>query len=410
MAATRRKASQKNSSQSFDVCVAGSGLAGLTAALALGRQGCSVAAIAPAATRPDLRTTALFAASIDYLKRLDVWDKMAQGAAKLASIRLIDATDRLVRAPQVDFHANEIGLEAFGYNVANRVLGSVLRDAAMATGNVTFIEDSVEDASFTHEGATLNLAGGSTIDCRLAVAADGRNSVLRRVSNIGEHRWQYPQSALVLDFEHEIPHHDVSTEFHTPAGPFAAVPLGEKRSSLVWVEQPGRAEALSALPFEELEIAIEERMQSMLGKIHIVSKVQTWPLSGMTARRYGMGPLVLVGEAAHVFPPIGAQGFNLGIRDVELVDRLAAASGRDGLAGLGERYHARRLLDIGARTAGVDVLNRSLLSAFLPVQIARSLALQAFAGIGPLRRMVMREGVAPGSQLRHLMDRLLPAR
>ncbi|MEC9342548.1 MAG: FAD-dependent monooxygenase, partial [Pseudomonadota bacterium] len=154
---------------------------------------------------------------------------------------------------------------------------------------------------------------------------------------------------------------------------------------------------------------IERLMQSMLGRIRILGEVQAWPLSGMTARRFGSGSLVLVGEAAHVFPPIGAQGFNLGIRDVQLVDRLTAA-GKGGLSRLGDSYHARRLADIGTRTASIDLLNRSLLSGFLPVQAARSLALHAFSGIGPLRRMVMREGVAPGSQFRHLADRLLPAR
>ena len=399
-----------NDTRSFDVCVAGAGLAGLTAALALGRQGFSTAVIAPASERKDLRTTALFAASVDYLKRLEIWDAVADNAARLATIRLIDATDRLLRAPQVDFDASEIGLPAFGYNVTNQALIAALHDAAQATGQVRFIEDSVQDARFGPQGATLELSGGQRIDCRLSVAADGRNSVLRRASGLGEHRWSYPQTALVLDFEHDFPHNDISTEFHTAAGPVAVVPLGDRRSSLVWVERPERAEALAALPLDELALRVEQRMQSMLGKVRITSKVQTWPLSGMTARRYGKGPLVLVGEAAHVFPPIGAQGFNLGIRDVELVDRLAATAGRDGLASLGERYHARRLPDIGTRTASIDVLNRSLLSGFLPVQIARTAALHAFAGIGPLRRMVMREGVAPGTQFRHLKDRLLPAR
>lgn len=396
--------------RTFDVCVAGSGLAGLTAALALARQGFSTAVVAPAPARKDLRTTALFAGSVDYLKSLGIWDKVAGDAARLATIRLIDATDRLLRAPQVDFNASEIGLDAFGYNVTNQTLVTALGEAAEATGYVTFIEDSVEDAGFDGQGATLKLAGGDKIRCRLAVAADGRNSVLRRVSGLGEHRWSYPQTALVLDFEHDFPHHDVSTEFHTRAGPFAVVPLADRRSSLVWVERPERAEALATLPVEELAQKVEQRMQSMLGRVRIQSRVQTWPLSGMTAKRYGKGPLVLVGEAAHVFPPIGAQGFNLGIRDVELVDRLAAAAGPDGLSKLGERYHARRLPDIGSRTASIDVLNRSLLSGFLPVQAARTLALHAFAGIGPLRRMVMREGVSPGTQFRHVVDRLLPAR
>lgn len=392
-----------------DAGVAGAGLAGLTAALALGLRGYRVTAVAPVQTRPDLRTTALLADSVVFLERLGVWEEVSGEAAPLVTMRLIDATGRLFRAPQVDFNAGEIGLKAFGYNVRNDVLGTALRRAAEATGIVSFVEATVADATFSSTGATFILSDGRQIGCRLAVAADGRESLLRKASGIGERKWAYPQVATVLNFEHEFDHQDTSTEFHTVSGPFTVVPLGTRRSSLVWVARPEKAEAIAGTGRDELEREIEERMGSMLGKVRIVSDIQRFPLSGMTANRYGKGPLVLVGEAAHLFPPIGAQGFNLGLRDVELVDRLAATAGREGLCGIGESYHRRRALDIGMRTASIDVMNRSLLSDFLPVQLARSIALSALGGISPLRRMAMREGVAPGSELRHLIGSLRKA-
>ncbi|GIL02499.1 MAG: 2-octaprenyl-6-methoxyphenyl hydroxylase [Alphaproteobacteria bacterium] len=401
---TRPSASRQAPPIEADIGIAGAGLAGLAAALATAGRGFSVVVVAPAPTRPDLRTTALLASSVAFLDRLGVWQEMADAAAPLAAMRIVDATGRLFRAPQADFRAAEIGLAAFGHNLRNDILGQALRAAAIATGRMSFVQAAVEDAVFRPDGATLLMSDGRRLDCRLAVAADGRNSVLRRASGIGERQWSYPQTAVVLNFEHEFDHHDTSTEFHTPSGPFTVVPLGPRQSSLVWVERPREAARIAAAPPAELAREIEDRMQSMLGKVRIVSDIQAFPLAGMTARRFGRGPLVLVGEAAHLFPPIGAQGFNLGLRDVELLDRLAGACGRDGLPRLGERYHRQRALDIGLRTASVDLMNRSLLSAFLPVQMARSLALHALCAIAPLRRLAMREGIAPGSQLRHLLD------
>ncbi|WP_207211421.1 FAD-dependent monooxygenase, partial [Rhodoplanes serenus] len=120
----------------------------------------------------------------------------------------------------------------------------------------------------------------------------------------------------VLNFGHELPHQDVSTEFHTEAGPFTQVPLPGNRSSLVWVQKPRDAEVTLKLAPNVLSRTIEDRLQSILGKVTAEGIPQSFPLSGMAARRFGKGRTMLVGEAAHAFPPIGAQGLNLSLRDV----------------------------------------------------------------------------------------------
>jgi 2-octaprenyl-6-methoxyphenol hydroxylase len=389
----------------YDVAVVGGGLAGATASLALARHGLSVALIAPAQSGKDGRTTALLSSSVDYLRTLGIWDEVAARVSPLATMRIIDATNRLVRAPEVAFHSSEIGLPAFGYNVANSDLVSALGAAAEKTGKVRRIDDRVEGATFSAAGQQLVLSGGQTIEYRLVVGADGRGSAIRHMSGTGVREWSYPQTALVLDFAHTLPHHDASTEFHTPEGPFTCVPLGDLRSSLVWVQKPERAQERLGLTKAELAIAIERQMHSFLGKVTILSDVQAWPLSGMIARRFGGDGFVLVGEAGHAFPPIGAQGFNLGLRDVELLDRLAARCDPAQLASIGNEFSAKRFADVATRTLSVDVLNRSLLSAFLPVQLVRAAGMHAISAIGPLRRLMMREGVAPGGQLRALADR-----
>ena len=117
--------------------------------------------------------------------------------------------------------------------------------------------------------------------------------------------------------------------------------------------------------------------------------------------------IALIGEAAHAIPPIGAQGLNLGLRDAAIIGELAVETcrhgGDAGAADVLSRYDAARRIDIKSRTLAVDLLNRSLLSDFLPVQGARGLGLYLIDRIGPLRRAVLREGVAPSASQPRLM-------
>jgi 2-octaprenyl-6-methoxyphenol hydroxylase len=387
------------------ILVAGGGLAGLTAALALGRQGHQVVLAAPPAPTADGRTTALLGDSVNLLESLAVWQRIAPMAHALRIMRIIDATGRLLRAPQADFRAQEIGMDAFGYNVANADLLEALIGALSEHDNIRVFEEPV--TGLTEEGGSsaVTLKDGSTIHAALVVAADGRNSVVRQSAGIGVRTWNYPQVAVVCNLRHTLPHHDISTEFHTPTGPFTVVPLGDRSSSLVCVEDAAGAERLMELDREALNLEIERRMQSILGKIEVDGKLQKFPLSGMMATKFAAGRTVLVGETSHVFPPIGAQGYNLSLRDVATLTGLTGAI--HGNAELAERipiivrqYDARRRGDVHARTASVDLLNRSLLSPYLPVQVLRSLGIAALSSIGPLRRFAMREGAVAGSGLR----------
>ena len=206
--------------------------------------------------------------------------------------------------------------------------------------------------------------------------------------------------ALACNVAHTRPHRDTSTEFHTEAGPFTVVPLPGQRSSLVWVTPPAEASGLADLSDDELSAEIERRSHSILGKIVVEPGRSLFPLAIETARRLAAPRVVLVGEAAHVIPPIGAQGLNLGLRDAATVGELVVEAHRDGRDLGGEDltggYERTRRADVMTRTVGVDLLNRSLLSGFLPLQGARGLGLLLLDRIGPLRRAVMREGVDAG--------------
>lgn len=382
-----------------DVVVVGAGAAGIAAALAFARDGFRVALVGSPEARRDGRTVALLDGSVRFLDHLGAWSRLRAEAAPLEVMRLIDDTGSLFRPPPVAFQASEIELEAFGWNIENAVLVSHLADLARSTERIEILPSNATSCDAHENSAVLHLEDGSRIEAHLVVAADGRNSKLRDATGMRVRTWSYPQSALTTILAHERDHRETSTEFHTRHGPFTLVPLPGRRSSLVWVTEPDEAKRLAGLGDEALALAIERQAQSILGRMRLDGPRGCVPMSGLSVDRFVADRLALVGEAAHVFPPIGAQGLNLGFRDVAaLRDGLVDArrAGEDiGSARALARYNRSRDLDVRLRTAAVDGLNRTLLSGLLPADLLRGVGLIALAGIGPLRRAVMREGVLP---------------
>lgn len=383
---------------SVDVIVAGAGPAGLIAALAFAHAGFGVRLIGPEAGAQDRRTTALMAPSMAFLDRLGVRDAIVGEAAPLRTMRIIDVTKRLVRSGPVSFHASEIGEDAFGWNVPNAVLARELQKAVQAQPSIVWTKVAIREWRTGGDSIVAIPEDAPPVSARLAVAADGRNSPAREAAGIRVLRHAYDQAALVFNFAHVREHGFVSTEFHTETGPFTQVPLPGRRSSLVWVLRPERAEELAALSDEELSTLVEERMQSALGKVTIEPGRQVYPLSSAMPVTFARNRIALVGEAAHVFPPIGAQGLNLGIRDVRDLVEIAGRNVADpGAAAALDAYSRRRRPDIVARTGAVHALNRSLLSDLLPAQVARMAGLGLLGAFSPLRAFFMREGLEPGS-------------
>ncbi len=387
-----------------EVAVIGGGPVGLVSAIALAAAGVDTLLIAPPA-EDDHRTTALLAGSVTALATLGVWNACLPHAAPLVAIRIIDDTRRLLRAPEVMFAATEIGLDSFGHNIENRHLIAGLQRRA-AELNIPRIAAAALAVASEPAGATIKLAERS-LRARLVVGADGQHSMCRAAAGIGTNRRSYPQTALTLNLAHLKPHHDVTTEFHTEHGPFTLVPLPGRRSSLICVLDPPGAAALFAMTDTELAIEIERRAHSLLGKVSIEPGRGLFPLAVETARTLARERIALVGEAAHVVPPIGAQGLNLGLRDAATLAEIVADAQRRG-ADIGSpavltRYDLQRRADVTSRTIAIDLLNRSLLTDFVPVHGARGLSLFLADRFAPLRRVLMREGVMPAASQPRLM-------
>ena len=392
-----------------DIIIAGAGAAGLTLGIALAEAGFQVIVVGRLDLRRNGRTVALFEASLRLYRALGLWRRLAGQTAPLAAIRIIDATDSLFHPPPAEFEAAEIGLAAFGQNIENADLVAELAAAARLLPGLKLIESLLTDYQFNAESVAATLEDGSRLEAALIVGADGRGSPLRSAAAMGVREWTYPQTAMTTILTHREPHNDTSVEFHTRAGPFTLVPLpprGERahRSSLVWLMKPDEAERRKALDVAALAAEIDHLAHRVVGKTELEGDRGFFPISGMRARRLTGSRLALVGDAGHFFPPIGAQGLNLGLRDVAELAECLEGSSADAGAPLGlDRYEQRRAADIVSRTISVDLLNRSLLFNLPPVDFARAAGMVAAMAFGPLRRALMREGVLPQGRLPRLM-------
>lgn len=381
-----------DTNSALNAIVVGGGPVGWLSALALSQNGINTKLLAKKEPLNDLRTVALMQGSLAFLDDLEIDPASVKDVAALETMRLIDGTKRLFRAPEVSFAASEIGHPYFALNVPVLGLVKQIQEKLSSYSNFEHISHMVSEVSLSDIVET-RLDNDDVLVSDVIIGADGRGSKVRESANISIKKWSYPQTAFITQFSHSKPHMNVSTEFHTETGPFTLVPLSGNRSSVVCVVKPDTADDLLALDDVGLISELEERSRHLVGKISDIGARQTFPMSSQISSKMAVGRTFLVGESGHAFPPIGAQGLNLGIRDVqELAKQLKHKTSSD-IDRTAVTYNKARRLDVTTRTMGVDLLNRSLLTDFLPVQSLRGLGLFATKSITPIRKAMMREGL-----------------
>ena len=376
----------------YDIAIIGGGLAGAAAAVAFASKGLHCVQFAPKGPE-DRRTSALMGPSVDFLVQSGLIVDASAHGVPLRAIRIIDATSRLVRAPETLFVAREIGHEAFGWNFANAPLLGHFASKAAALPGLTLLDEAATGFARTPDGFEISRADETSVTARLLVGADGKRSPVRTFAGIGASERPFDEAALVCDLDLARPLDGTSVEFHFERGPFTLVPAGGNKANLVWIDTPL---VLDAARKGDLAAILQAKSQHLFGSLSVTSPAAVFPLSMLGVATAGQDGVALIGEAAHAFPPIGAQGLNLGLRDVADLAAALDSADRDTpdwASKVSRDYALRRSADLMRTGSGVEALFRSLLADFLPVQAARAGGLWALKLVPGLRRKAMEAGM-----------------
>lgn len=383
-----------------ELLIVGGGLTGMCLAAATAGAGIATALVdrtdpALMVAEPfDGRTTSLALGSQRVLATLGLWPAIAASAEPIREIRVADGPSRLF----LHYHYNLVGADPLGFIVENRVLRRVLL-AHLATlpALVHLAPHTVVSVAPDDAGAEALLADGRRIRALLVAAADGQSSPLRTAAGVPCLTWSYPQTGIVCTVRHEEPHRGIAVEHFLDAGPFAILPMTDRRSSIVWTEHAALAPALVALDDAQFHVELSRRFGDHLGALAVEGPRWSYPLSFLLAARYGAPRLALVGEAAHVIHPIAGQGLNLGIRDVAALAELVVDARRLGLdigaPAVLAHYEGWRRRDAVLLAAVTEGLNRLFSNSLPPVRLARDLGLAAVERVAPLKRLFMRHAM-----------------
>lgn len=390
-----------------DILISGGGIAGLTAAAVFGSAGFDVICVDPAppiteaaAEGADMRTTAMLQPARDLLQDAGLWEALSPYASALDVMRIVDAggpdgAPRDIR----EFRASDVSDLPFGWNLQNWRLRREMVERLTALPNVDFRPGTGTESLFTRTAeARVGLSDGSRVRTRLVIAADGRNSPMRQAAGIDVQTTRYGQKALAFAVTHPIPHEHVSTEIHQTGGPFTLVPLpdhdGLPCSAVVWMDDGPLSLARQAMDRQAFEEEMSARSCHLFGPLTLVSPRTIWPIISQRAERLNGVRLALLAEAAHVVPPIGAQGLNMSLADTaKLRDLAVAAPEKLGDAEMLEAYHKARFGDIRMRVAGIDLLNRTSQARLPLLRDARAFGLKALHEVKPVRQTLMRLGL-----------------
>lgn len=390
-----------------DILISGGGVAGLAAAAVFGAAGFRVVAVDPAPpvtgeddAGADLRTTAFLQPSRALLDEAGLWARLAPHAAPLQVMRIVDAGGAAEEVRfAADFDAADISELPFGWNLPNWLLRREFAGRLAELSTVSFRPGLGTAGVLTREGeAIVTLTDGSRIAARLLVAADGRASPVRQALGIGVRTMRYGQKALAFAVTHPIPHGNVSTEIHRSGGPFTLVPLPDRAglpaSAIVWMERGEEALRLATLPVPAFEAEMTARSAHILGPLTLVTRRSVWPIISQIADRFSGERTALVAEAAHVVPPIGAQGLNMSLADIRTLRDLAMeAPARLGDRAMLDAYARRRRPEVALRVTGIDALNRASMAGAPVLRDLRGQALRLLHGAAPVRRTLMRAGL-----------------
>lgn len=325
----------------FDCVVVGGGMVGAASALSMAELGLKVAIIEknpPVLFSPeqvfDLRVSAISLASEQLLKQLDAWQQLQQW--RMCPYKRLGVWE--LEQTYTEFNAQDISQTHLGHIVENRLIQLSLWQKIQQHSNMTLLcPETLLELTQSATDVELKLSSG-TISAKVVIGADGANSYVRKLVNIGTTGWDYAQSAMLINVQTEKSQQDITWQQFYPTGPLAMLPMPGNFASLVWYHDKDEIKRLSALSHRNLEQEIMQNFPTRLGKITVMNKA-AFPLTRRHANQYHKNRVVLVGDAAHTINPMAGQGVNLGFKDVKALQHVIAQA-----IGCGESWHSAEVL------------------------------------------------------------------
>ncbi len=325
----------------FDCVVVGGGMVGAASALSLAELGLKVAIIektAPAPFSPeqafDLRVSAISLASEQLLAQLGAWSQLTQW--RMCPYKRLGVWE--TEQSYTEFNADDIKQTHLGHIVENRLIQLSLWQQVQQHSNITlFCPETLTKLEQTSTDVELTLSS-QIIHAKIVIGADGANSVVRKLVNIGTTGWDYAQSAMLINVRTQLPQQDITWQQFFQTGPLAMLPMPDNSASLVWYHEKDQIKRLSAMSNEALGQEIMQSFPARLGSVEVVDKAP-FPLTRRHANQYHKDRVVLIGDAAHTINPMAGQGVNLGFKDVKALQQVIAKA-----MGNGESWHHPEVL------------------------------------------------------------------
>ena len=392
----------------YDICVIGAGHSGLVTALAFAKNNFKVLCVETktfssfSKQELELRTTAHLLPTVSFLETIGVWKNLQSHSCPLKTLKIINdenVENSTAQKSNNIFQATEISQNSFGFNVPLKKSITTLCELALNNKNIKLIDDTTLISShLDKEFRIVHLSNDESIKTKLLIGADGSDSVVRSFAGINVFKKDTGQTALTFNVKHTLPHKNISNEVYKVGGSLTTVPILDNtdglHSSIVWMNKKETAEQLMILDRKEFNLKLNERSLFVLGEMSQITEASKLPVKIMVAQKLVAQRIVLIGEAAHKLPPIGAQGFNMSVKDIETLLQLSLKNAdKLGGAEMLSTFQFRRYPDILAKAFSVGVLNKLAASEQKSFKIIRALGLRAISDIGPLKRGVMRFGL-----------------
>lgn len=380
--------------ETCDIAIVGAGMVGAACANLLAKQGFSVHVIERQLPTPyhpeqplDLRVSAINQASMTLLKDAGAWSHIQQ--MRLCPYRILETWEQ--DGFTTRFDAADLSLSELGYIVENRLIQLALLQQLNSHSSV-HISSPATVSSITQHSDKISLLfdDKSRLSARWLLACDGAHSQIRQLAGIGLSCFDYRQHCLLINIDTASVQQDITWQQFTPKGPRAFLPLPDQRGSLVWYDTPERIKALLSMNNEQLTKQVKAHFPAKLGEFNITAKA-SFSLVRRHANNYHAGRIILLGDAAHTINPLAGQGVNLGFKDVACWTTLLENAGDSWQQlSLAKQYEKQRRPANLLMQSSMDLCYGIFSNDFIPLKIARNLALHLADRSGPLKKIALR--------------------